>query len=140
MTGSHAVEIIFIFFNFLADPPPVVLEDRFELLVGGQGLRVVASMASSRRWRAACRQFDSCAGSGGQARRRRQSMCGGDERQELHHSNLAFGNACSVCLAQRLSTARPHFAARVLAATACARPERRTSTDRVGSAKATVFK
>ena len=28
-------------------------------------------------------------------------MGGGDERQELHHSNLAFGNACSVCLAQR---------------------------------------
>ena len=72
--------------------------------------------------------------------RRRQSMGGGDERQELHHSNLAFGNACSVCLAQRLSTARPPFAARAGAATVCARPERRTSTDRVGSAKTTVFK
>ena len=81
---------------------------------------------TSRRWRggydSAATEFDSCAGSGGQARRPRQSMCGGDERQELHHSNLAFGNACSVCLAQRLSTARPPFAARVLAATVCARP------------------
>ena len=45
MTGSHAVEVVLVLLDLLADPPPVVLEDGLELLVGGQGLRVVASMA-----------------------------------------------------------------------------------------------
>ena len=45
LAGGHAVEIVLVLLDLLADPPPVVLEDRFELLVGGQGLRVVASMA-----------------------------------------------------------------------------------------------
>ena len=45
MPGGHPIKIVLVLLDLLADPPPVVLEDRFELLVGGQGLRVVASMA-----------------------------------------------------------------------------------------------
>ena len=31
---GHPVEVVLVFFHFFPDPPPVVLEDRFELLVG----------------------------------------------------------------------------------------------------------
>ena len=64
-------------------------------------------MASSRRWRAACRQFDSCAGSGGQARRRRQRGGRGEREEELHLSSLALGNACFVLSCAASDVARP---------------------------------
>ena len=111
MPRGHPIEVVLVFFDLLADPPPVVLEDRFELLVGGQGLRVVASMASSRRWRAACRQFDSCAGSGGQARRRRERGGRGEREEELHLSSLALGNAYVCRLAAATTDVRVRLAA-----------------------------
>ena len=88
-------------------------------------------MASSRRWRAACRQFDSCAGSGGQARRRREGVRCREERgqtKELHGPKLALGNAYSVCLSAAMSCAAPCCKSK-LAAMLCARRERPASTN-----------
>ena len=69
--------------------------------------RVDGVEATIRPWR---RQFDSCAGSGGQARRRREGVgCREERRQtkELHGPKLALGNACLVCLLQQRCRVRP---------------------------------
>ena len=57
LARSHAIEVVLVLLHLLLDPPPVVLEDRLELLVGGQGLRAnqsrrvdgVAAMMQQRR-------------------------------------------------------------------------------------------
>ena len=71
------------------------------------------------------RQFDVCTGERREPRRRRQSMGGGDERQELHLSSLALGNAWffSSDVASVLA------AKSKLAAMLCARRERPASTN-----------
>ena len=33
LPGGHAIKVVLVLLHLLADPPPVVLEDRFELLV-----------------------------------------------------------------------------------------------------------
>ena len=68
-------------------------------------------MASSRRWRAACRQFDSCAGSGGQASRCRERGSRGEREEELHRSSLALGNAYGCRLAAATTDVRVRLAA-----------------------------
>ena len=99
------------------------------MFIGSQGLRA----HQSRRVDGveATIQFDSCAGSGGQARRRREGVgCREERRQtkELHGPKLALGNAYSVCLSAAMSCAAPCCKSK-LAAMLCARRERPASTN-----------
>ena len=36
LARRHAIKVVLVLLHFFLDPPPVVLEDRFELLVGGE--------------------------------------------------------------------------------------------------------
>ena len=81
---------------------------------------------------AAPREFGSCAGSGGQARRRREGVgCCEERRQtkELHGPKLALGNAYFVPSCAASDLARQLFAARARAAMLCACRERPASTN-----------